>query len=103
MAFDTDALVRREVVARLPMPQLSLLAADSDMRARFAVVERIAEEELFGFLADEEQVIRELARERIGKVPVLAARLAASEQRPTLRLVDNSTRPAPEPTTESKT
>ena len=96
MTFDIDPLVRRQVATRLPMEQLPLLANDSDMRVRFTVAERIVEEELFSFLADEEAVIRDLARERIGKVPSLAPRLVGWRPQSQLRLVSNNAEPSKE-------
>ena len=79
----------REVAARLPTDQLSLLLSDSDFRVRYAVAERIAEEELFPLLDDPEEPIRELARERIAAVPSLAARL--KRPAPRLRLATTDT------------
>ncbi|EIZ77328.1 LRV FeS4 cluster domain-containing protein [Novosphingobium sp. Rr 2-17] len=93
MTFDSDAMVRCEVATRIPMDQLPLLLRDSDMRVRFTVAERIAEEELFALLDDDEPIIRELAHERIAKVPALATRLARHSGKPALSVVSNDVDP----------
>ena len=65
LAGDEDPTVRLIVAERMRPEHLKLLAADEDLRVRFTVVERAPVAELSRFLDDPEDVVREVARQRL--------------------------------------
>jgi hypothetical protein len=83
MAKDTDAAVRREAARRMKAWQLTLLLDDPDWRVRYEVASR-AERSHLGRLADDgDELVRGVARLRLGKGAGDLLRLVA--QKPALQ------------------
>ena len=66
MIADDDPTVRVIVAERLKPERLNVLANDPDLRVRFTVAERCPLDEVHRFLGDAEDVVREIARARLG-------------------------------------
>ncbi|MGE5321121.1 MAG: 4Fe4S-binding leucine-rich repeat protein [Hyphomicrobiaceae bacterium] len=80
MAHDGEITVRREVAKRMPPGQLHLLLDDPDWRVRYEVASRAEPNHLQRLADDEDELVRSLARQRLGGDAAGVSRLVTRKQ-----------------------